>query len=196
MIVVVIRYKTKATARRALTFIVRIFVNDTIAIAVWTSFHVCGGLHRRDNQSTNSQCDSRIKAAPGVSESIDHDCDEQGEFLVWGGSLQYSMPYLKARVQDSGLPNFVNRLVPITEFSFKTETSNFDENERTTGTVNPGLLYVADKYQLGVEAIIPINRATGDGVGVIGNLHLFVEDILPHSLGMPLFASAAEPHEH
>ena len=41
MIVVVIRYKTKATARRALTFIVPIFVNDTIAIAVWTSFHVC-----------------------------------------------------------------------------------------------------------------------------------------------------------
>jgi hypothetical protein len=41
MTVVVIRYKTKATARRALTFIVRIFVNDTIAIAVWTSFHVC-----------------------------------------------------------------------------------------------------------------------------------------------------------
>jgi hypothetical protein len=38
MIVVVIRYKTKATARRALTFIVRIFVNDSIAIAVRTSF--------------------------------------------------------------------------------------------------------------------------------------------------------------
>jgi len=36
--VVVISYKTEATARRALTFIVRIFVNDTIAIAVWTSF--------------------------------------------------------------------------------------------------------------------------------------------------------------
>ena len=44
MIVVVIRYKTKATARRALTFIVRIFVNDTIAIAVWTSFHVCASM--------------------------------------------------------------------------------------------------------------------------------------------------------
>src|SRR6476620_9674274 len=41
MIVVVIRYKTKATARRALTFIVRIFVNNTIPIAVWTRFHVC-----------------------------------------------------------------------------------------------------------------------------------------------------------
>ena len=39
--VVVITYKTKATTRRTLTFMVRIFVNDTIAIAVWTSFHVC-----------------------------------------------------------------------------------------------------------------------------------------------------------
>src|SRR5262249_7106222 len=38
LIVVVIRYKTKATACRALTFIVRIFVNDAIAIALWTSF--------------------------------------------------------------------------------------------------------------------------------------------------------------
>ena len=39
MIVVVIRYETAATARWALTFIVRIFVNDTIAITVWTSFY-------------------------------------------------------------------------------------------------------------------------------------------------------------
>jgi len=38
-LIVVITHKTKATARRALTFIVRVFVNDTIAIAVWTSFH-------------------------------------------------------------------------------------------------------------------------------------------------------------
>ena len=69
-------------------------------------------------------------------------------------------------MQELNLPGFVNHLVPITEFSFKTETSNFDESEHTTGTINPGLLYVADKYQLGVEAIIPINRASGDDVGV------------------------------
>ena len=112
------------------------------------------------------------------------------QFLVWGGSLQYSMPYLKARVRNLDLPEFVNRFVPITEFSFTTQTTNFDGDERTTGRVNPGLLYIADKYQLGVEAIIPINRASGDRVGVIGNLHLFLEDIFPNSLGRPLFASA------
>jgi hypothetical protein len=43
MAIVVIRYETKTAARRALTFIVRIFVNDTIAITVWTRFyfHAC-----------------------------------------------------------------------------------------------------------------------------------------------------------
>jgi hypothetical protein len=42
MAIVVISYEAKPAARRALTFIVRIFVNDTIAITVWASlcFHV------------------------------------------------------------------------------------------------------------------------------------------------------------
>ena len=83
------------------------------------------------------------------------------------------------------------------EAKIQTATSDFDGNERTTGTINPGLLYLADKYQLGVEAIVPINRASGDGVGVIGNLHLFLEDIFPKSVGKPLFAAAAVEHsEH
>ena len=74
--------------------------------------------------------------------------------------------------------------------------SNFDGGERTTGTINPGLIYVGDKYQLGVEAIIPVNRASGDDVGVIGQLHLYLDDIFPHSLGRPLFGAASEPGEH
>ena len=40
MLVVVVRYKIAATARRALLFIVRAFFNDTIAVAVWTGFHM------------------------------------------------------------------------------------------------------------------------------------------------------------
>jgi hypothetical protein len=39
--VVVIRYETKAAARWTLMFIVGTFINYTITIAVWTSFHVC-----------------------------------------------------------------------------------------------------------------------------------------------------------
>jgi len=39
-VVVVIRYETTPTARRALTFIVRIFVNDTIAITSLDKFFI------------------------------------------------------------------------------------------------------------------------------------------------------------
>jgi hypothetical protein len=113
------------------------------------------------------------------------------QFFNWGGSLQYSMPYLKSSVQDLGLPEFLNRMIPVVEWNLSTQVSNFDGGERTTGTVNPGVIYVADKYQLGVEAIIPVNRASGDGVGVIGQLHLYLDDIFPNSLGRPLFATAS-----
>ena len=114
-------------------------------------------------------------------------------FLNWGGSLQYSMPYLKSSVQDLGLPAFLNRMVPLVEWNLSTQVSNFDGGERTTGTINPGVIYVADKYQVGVEAIVPVNRASGDGVGVIGQLHLYLDDIFPNSIGKPLFAAASQP---
>jgi hypothetical protein len=116
--------------------------------------------------------------------------------VVWGGTLQYSMPYLKSSVQDFGLPDLFNHLIPLVEVNLTSEVSNFDGGEHTTGTVNPGLIYVGDKYQLAVEAIIPVNRASGDGVGVMGQLHLYLDDISPNSLGKPLFGAAADASEH
>lgn len=116
-------------------------------------------------------------------------------FLVWGGSVQYSLPYLKQKVSDLSLPDLMNHLVLLTEFNFQTQTSNLNGDERTTGTINPGLAYLSEKYQLTVEAVVPVNRASGADVGVIGNLHLFLEDILPHSLGKPLFGPASTENE-
>ena len=110
--------------------------------------------------------------------------------LVWGGSIQYSMPYLKSAVEDLSLPDFVNRLIPLVEWNLQTQTDNFNGEERTTGTINPGIIYVADKFQLGVEAIIPVNRASGDGVGAIGQLHLYLDDIFPDTYGQPLFTTS------
>jgi hypothetical protein len=57
--------------------------------------------------------------------------------IVWGGTLQYSMPYLKSSVRDYGLPEIINRLIPIVELSLERQVSNFDGEEKTTGTVNP-----------------------------------------------------------
>jgi hypothetical protein len=118
------------------------------------------------------------------------------QFLVWGGSLQYSMPYLKAHVEDLDFPCFINHLVPIVEVSLRTQMSNFDSGEVTTGTVSPGLFYQTEKYQLGLEAIIPVNRSSGNGVGVIGNVHFYLENIFPNSIGKPLFGAASDETHH
>ena len=97
--------------------------------------------------------------------------------LTYGLTLQYSLAYLQANVKDVGLGDIVRRLVPIIEFAGETP---FDGGggERTTATVNPGLLWTGNKIQLGVEAICPINAASGADIGVIAQLHLYLDDIL------------------
>jgi hypothetical protein len=32
-----------------------------------------------------------------------------------------------------------------------------------------------------------VNRNSGRGVGVIGQLHFYIDDLFPHSLGRPIF---------
>jgi hypothetical protein len=117
------------------------------------------------------------------------------QFFVWGGSLQYSMPYLKSMGVNFGFPDFINYLTAIVEFNLETQTANFDGKELTTGTISPGLTYNNDKYQVDLDAIIPVNRASGRGVGVIAAFHLHLDELLAHSIGKPIFGSAHEAAE-
>jgi hypothetical protein len=118
--------------------------------------------------------------------------DYHPQFLRYGGTLQYSMPYLKSNVVDLGLPDFINHLIPIVEAQLQTPVANnINTGIGTTGTINPGIIYVGDYFQLGLEAIIPINRASGTSVGAIAQLHIFLDDIFPTTIGRPLFTSSA-----
>lgn len=58
--------------------------------------------------------------------------------------------------------------------------------DHTTGTINPGLLWLTRWGQFGVEAQIPVNRASGRHTGVLLQAHLFLDDIFPNSVGKPL----------
>jgi hypothetical protein len=112
--------------------------------------------------------------------------------LVYGASLQYSMPYLKSEVIDLGLPDFFNHLIPIIEVSLTTPVANnFGNPYTTTGTVNPGVIWVGSYFQVGIEAMVPINRESGSGVGVIGQLHVYLDDMFPKSIGQPLFGETS-----
>src|SRR5215468_2244139 len=57
---------------------------------------------------------------PGSATSVtgigdDIDIEHNAQFLNWGLSLQYSMPYLKSAVYDFNLPDIVDHLIPIVE---------------------------------------------------------------------------------
>ncbi len=114
------------------------------------------------------------------------------QVLVYGASLQYSMPYLKSEVQDFQLPDFINHLVPIVEAQLATPVANnFGNSFVTTGTINPGVIWVGSYFQVGLEAQVPVNRASGTGVGVLGQLHLYLDDMFPTTIGRPLLGSAS-----
>ena len=103
---------------------------------------------------------------------------------TYSTSLQYSIPYLQQHVEALNLPPFMGRLIPLVEISM----SNPDRGP-TTGTIAPGILYEADTWQVGAEALIPANSATRQlqGTGFIVQLHLFLDDIFPDTIGKPLF---------
>jgi hypothetical protein len=122
----------------------------------------------------------------------------QGTFipqvLTYGGSVQFSMPYLKSEVRDYELPDFINHLIPIVEAQFQTPVANnFGNNFVTTGTINPGVIWVGSYFQVGAEAQIPVNAASGHGVGFLGQLHLYLDDMFPTTIGRPLLGDSTMP---
>jgi len=89
-------------------------------------------------------------------------------------------------VHDNGWANWVNQLTPMVEIAVDQPVRQRGD-ERTTGTVNPGLVWSGRHIQFGAEAMIPINDESGDNVGFVVQLHYYLDDIFPHSLGRPLF---------
>ena len=70
--------------------------------------------------------------------------------LNWGGTIQYSMPYLKSAVVDLGLPDFINHLIPLVEANLQTPVANtLTSGTTTTGTINPGVIWVGNTFQVG-----------------------------------------------
>lgn len=120
------------------------------------------------------------------SVTIDDETERNPHVLETGLAIEYSLPYLQAQVKDVGLGAAFSRLIPLLEFALSTPLDR-GQRGQTTGTVNPGLLWVGQSLQLGLEAVIPVNRRSGNSVGVTFQLHWFLDDLFPDSLGAPLF---------
>lgn len=107
------------------------------------------------------------------------------DVFQWGFAIEYSLIYLQGHVKDIGLRAPFDRLIPLVEFSMSTPVDR--HGGTTTGTVNPGVIWSGKYFQVGVEAVLPVNKHTGFNPGVVGQLHFYLDDILPAVFSKPLF---------
>lgn len=108
--------------------------------------------------------------------------------LEWAGAVEYSLLYLQNNVRDQGFSTFVAHLTPLVEYVFSTPVQRGAGG--TTGSINPGLIWSGQYTQFGVEAMVPLNAASGKNIGVIAQLHFYMDDIFPRSLGRPIFGGS------
>jgi len=106
----------------------------------------------------------------------------------WGLALEFSTLYLTDRF-TGGPPKEepLHQFVPLIECPFDTPFGA-DSNGRTVATMNPGLSYVADTWQLAVEAIVPLNREAGHGIRICAQVLFFLDDLVPALFGQPLLS--------
>jgi len=106
----------------------------------------------------------------------------------YGFAIEYSLEYLQHHVKDVGIGPPFDHLVPLVEFALTTPL-NRGQGGNTTGTVQPGLIWAGQYYQLAAELIVPINSLSGHGIGGLVQFHLYLDDLFPRSIGKPLFGS-------
>ncbi len=114
------------------------------------------------------------------------DIEHNPTTLTWAFSLQYSLMYLQSFVKDIGLGDPFKRMILVTEFPMETCLSA-DCKGKITGTVNPGMVWAGKFMELGIAAQIPVNSRSGRSVGILGLIHLYIDDLFPKSIGRPIF---------
>ncbi len=101
-----------------------------------------------------------------------------------GFAIEYSTYYLTSRF--NGRPpkeEPLHQFVPLVEFAFDTPFVG-----KTAANMSPGVSYVAEAWEVTVEAVVPLNAEAGHGVGVRTQLLLFLDDLAPSIFGKPLLS--------
>lgn len=133
--------------------------------------------HPAGSVSTNLGIDpNRGQLAPMMTHNVDT--------LHWGFAVEFSTLYLTSRF--TGGPSKeepLNQLVPLVEFAFDSSRGT-----KSIATMNPGLSYVTVTRQIAVEAILPLNSASGHNIGARTQLLLFLDDLAPSLFGKPLLS--------
>ena len=94
------------------------------------------------------------------------------------------MPYLKSAVRDYDLPEFVNHLVPVVEFPCRSIPAV--PIAASAARPIPVLSTKAIPGSSGWRRYCHSNGSNQRGAGVIGQFHVYLDDLIPAVFGQPL----------
>jgi hypothetical protein len=108
------------------------------------------------------------------------------KILQLGFALEYSLVTNSYTGANHTGTRYPEGWVPLVEFTTATPL-NGPLAGRTTGTVNPGFIWVSRYLQVGAEAIIPMDAHSGRDVGARIQAHLYLPAIFPDFYSKPVF---------
>jgi hypothetical protein len=110
------------------------------------------------------------------------------KILLLGFALEYSLVTNQYTGANRTGTRYPEGWVPLVEFTTTTPL-NGPLAGRTTGTVNPGVIWVSRYLQVGAEAIIPIDAHSGRDIGARIQAHLYLPAIFPDFYAKPVFGN-------
>jgi len=110
------------------------------------------------------------------------------KILLLGFALEYSLVTNMYTGPNRTGTRYPEGWVPLIEFTTTTPL-NGPLAGRTTGTVNPGVIWVSRYLQVGAEAIIPIDAHSGRDIGARIQAHLYLPAIFPDFYAKPVFGN-------
>ena len=105
--------------------------------------------------------------------------------INYGFALEYSLSYLECCVRDVGLRRPFSQIIPLVEVAY-TAPINRVPSSQAIGTIQPGIIWSGQTFQVGMEAVVPATRATGHGLGWVAQLHFYLDDLFPGGIGRPI----------
>jgi hypothetical protein len=108
------------------------------------------------------------------------------KILQLGFALEYSLVTNEYTGPNRTGTRYPQGWVPLVEFTTSTPL-NGPLAGRTTGTVDPGFIWVDRYLQVAAEAIIPMDAHSGRDIGARVQAHLYLSAIFPDFYAKPVF---------
>ena len=148
-------------------------VSGTVAVAVPTASTSLGTI---DSLRADAGAFTSLMTVPSGATTLSETINPK--ILQLGFALEYSLVTNQYTGANRTGTRYPAGWVPLVEFTTATPL-NGPLAGRTTGTVNPGVIWVSRYLQAGVEAIIPIDARSGRDLGVRAQAHLYFSEIFP-----------------